>query len=195
MPNNKIKNIVYQIATLGDVDGILALQHKYHIDSIQEKYRADGFVTTPFSKEQLVSLINLEQGLFVAKKDNQVVAYLMAASWDFWSAWEMFRFMIDGLSKLKYLGQEINTSNSYQYGPICIDSSVRGSGLLEEFFDFSREVMSHKYPILITFVNKNNPRSIAAHTKKLGLEVICEFEFNNNQYLEMVYDTTKQVHS
>ena len=57
-------------------------------------------------------------------------------------------------------------------------------------FDYAREEMNAKYPILVTFINKNNPRSFQAHTRKLGLEVINEFEFNNNQYYELVYDTS-----
>lgn len=42
--------------------------------------------------------------------------------------------------------------------------------------------MSKRYPILVTFVNKINTRFYEAHTRKLGLEVIQEFEFNNNHY-------------
>lgn len=39
-----------------------------------------------------------------------------------------------------------------------------------------------KYPILITFINHINHKSYAAHTKKLGLDVIKSFDFNNNTY-------------
>ena len=53
--------------------------------------------------------------------------------------------------------------------------------------------MAKRYPILVTFVNKINPRSYEAHTRKLGLEVIKEFEFNGNFYWEMVYDTSKSL--
>ena len=87
----------------------------------------------------------------------------------------------------------MSVKNSYQYGPVCIDKKFRGSGLLEKLFDFAREEMSKKYPILVTFVNKTNPRSYVAHTKKLGLTVIKEFEFNNNSYHELVYDTSKPI--
>ena len=80
-----------------------------------------------------------------------------------------------------------------KYGPICIDKSVRGSGVLEKIFDFSREHMSKKYPILVTFINKINPRSYEAHVRKLGLSVIQEFEFNNNSYYELVYDTSQKI--
>ena len=53
--------------------------------------------------------------------------------------------------------------------------------------------MAKRFPILVTFINKINPRSYAAHTKKLGLTVIQEFEYNNNHYYELVYDTSKPL--
>ena len=105
----------------------------------------------------------------------------------------MFAFMIEHLGELQYLGETLSVDNSYQYGPICIDKSVRGSGVLEKIFDFARENMAKRYPILVTFINKINPRSYEAHTRKLGLEVIKEFSFNNNDYYELVYDTSKKL--
>jgi hypothetical protein len=69
----------------------------------------------------------------------------MAASWKFWSIWAMFEYMIKDLHNLEYLGQKLSIK------------SVRGSGVLEMIFDFSREHMSKKYPILVTFINKINP--------------------------------------
>jgi len=185
--------MIFKIAELSDIDNILELHYKYQVNSILEEDKKDGFVTTPFTKEQLTDLINKEQGLFIGIKNNQVLAYVMAASWKFWSVWPMFEFMIKDLKNLEYLNQKLDVNNSYQYGPICIDKSVRGSGVLEKIFDFSREHMSKKYPILVTFVNKINPRSYEAHTRKLSLEVIQEFEFNNNHYYELVYDTSKKV--
>lgn len=181
-----------KVAQLTDIDAVLELHYKYQVDSIAEEDKKDGFVTTPFTKDQLTELITKEQGLFIAIKDEKVLAYAMAASWQFWSIWPMFEHMIKGLNKLTYLNQTLSVDNSYQYGPICIDKSVRGSGMLEKIFDFSREHMSKRFPILVTFVNKINPRSYEAHKRKLGLEVIQEFEYNNNHYYELVYDTSKR---
>ena len=182
-----------RIATIDDIDEVLKLHYKYQIDSIKEEDKKDGFVTTPFTKEQLTKLINEEQGLFVTLKDDKVVAYVMAASWGFWSAWPMFAYMIKDLPNLEYIGQKLSIENSYQYGPVCVDKSVRSSGALEEIFEFARNEMSKRYPILVTFINKINPRSYEAHTRKIGLEVIKEFEYNGNNYYELVYDTSKKI--
>jgi len=117
----------------------------------------------------------------------------MAASWQFWSRWAMFQHMIKNLPNLEYLGQTLSVDNSYQYGPICIDKSVRGTVVLKEIFNFSLAHMAKRYPILVTFVNKINPRSYQAHKRKLGLTVIQEFAFNSNEYWEFVCDTSVQV--
>jgi hypothetical protein len=185
--------MIYRTATVEDIEQILALHYRYQVDSIAEENKKDGFVTTPFTSEQLTRLIEKEKGLFIGLKDGEVVAYVMAASWAFWSEWAMFAFMIKGLGELEYLNQTLTTKNSYQYGPICIDKSVRGSGVLEGIFEYAREQMSRRYPILVTFINQINPRSYQAHSRKLGLEVIDEFEYNGNRYWELVYDTTKPV--
>ena len=183
----------YRVATLDDIEKVLELHFRYQVDSIKEEDKKDGFVTTAFTKEELTELITKEIGLFIGVQEGEVMAYVMAASWDFWSKWPMFAHMIKDLPNLTYLGQTLSVENSYQYGPICIDKSVRGTSVLKEIFDFSREAMSKRYPILVTFVNKINPRSFEAHKRKLGLEVIQEFEYNNNHYYEMVYDTSKKL--
>lgn len=182
-----------KIAEIKDIENILKLHSKYQLATIAEDDKKDGFVTTGFSKEELTALIEQEQGLFIAVEDDKVLGYVMSASWQFWSKWPMFVHMIKDLPKLNYLGQTLTVNNSYQYGPVCIDKSVRGSGLLEKLFDFALESMSKRYPILVTFVNVINERSYAAHKRKLGLDVIQEFEFNNNRYYEMVFDTSKRV--
>ena len=182
-----------KIAEVKDIEGILKLHAKYQLATIKEEDKKDGFVTTAFTKEELSSLIENEDGLFLCFVDNQLVAYVMCASWSFWSVWPMFKHMLKDLPNLTYKGIGLTEFNSYQYGPICIDKSQRGTDILSLLFDYAREEMNLKYPILVTFINKNNPRSFQAHTRKLGLEVINEFEFNNNYYYELVYDTSVKL--
>ncbi len=175
----------YKIAELSDIKATLKLHAKYQIDSIEEEDKKDGFVTTAFTKEELTQLIKQEQGLFIAKEGEEVLAYVMSASWEFWSKWEMFRHMIADLPNLSYKGVQLSTQNSYQYGPICIDKHVRGTKVLPNIFDFALKHMSKRYTILVTFVNQINPRSYEAHHRKLGLDIIQEFEFNGSRYWEM----------
>lgn len=72
--------------------------------------------------------------------------------------------------------------NSYQYGPICIDASVRGTGVFEKIFTASLLSMADRYPIMVTFINTINHRSYAAHTQKASMEMAGTFQYNNNNY-------------
>lgn len=184
--------MIFKIAKVSDIDEVLQLQKKYQIDTIAEEDKKDGFVTTSFTKEQLTKLIEEEQGLFIAENQNGIVAYVMVASWQYWSAWPLFAYMIEDLPNLEYQGQRLSVENSYQYGPICVDKSVRGSGVLEAIFELAREEMAKRFSFLVTFINKINPRSYEAHTRKLGLEIIQEFDYNNNSYYELIYDVSKE---
>ncbi len=175
----------YRLATLNDIESILELHKKYQVDTIKEEDKKDGFVTTNFTKDDLKELIEKEQGLFIAVEKSRVLAYVMSASWEYCSRWDIFKEMIEDLPNIEYKGYRLSTKNSYQYGPISIDKSVRGSEVLPNIFNFALEMMSKKYPVMVTFVNKINPRSFNAHHKKLGLDILKEFEFNGNRYWEL----------
>ena len=126
-------NIELKRATIKDIDEVLGLHYRYQVDSISEQDKADGFITTAFTASHLSSLIENEDGLFIACIDNKIVAYAMAASWDFWSQWPMFQFMIKNLHDANCQAQTITKDNSYQYGPVCVDKSVRGLGVFEKY--------------------------------------------------------------
>ena len=183
----------YLNATIDDIAQIEELQKKYHVSFISEEDKKSGFVTTLFTREQLTELIEQEDGISLACDGDKVVAYAMAGSWEFWSKWPLFQYMIADLENVTYLGQQLTTRNSYQYGPVCIDMAYRGQGLLENLFTHSARQMGRRYPILITFINHLNPRSFTAHTRKVGMDVIKDFAFNGNNYYELGYDTSKAV--
>lgn len=181
-----------RVALLNDIEGILNLQEQNLVSNLKDNEKEDGFVTTPFEISQLEALIK-EEGIFLALENNKVEAYVMCASWHYWLAWPMFEYMASFLETLSYKNQKLSMENSYQYGPICVSKECRGSGTFEALFEFARVNMNKRYPILITFINKINTRSYEAHVRKLKLEVIHEFEFNNNSFYELAYDTSVSV--
>lgn len=183
--------MIYRNALISDIPAIFELQKKYHVSTISEEDKKDGFVTTLFTDEQLTELIEKENGIALACDGDRIVAYAMAASWEYWSKWPLFQHMIKDLPSTEYLGQTLSVENSYQYGPVCVDKEYRGTEVLPKLFAFSTGQMGKRYPILITFINHINPRSYQAHTRKLGLDVIKNFDFNNNHYYELGCDATK----
>ena len=185
--------MIYRNATIADIPQIEGLQKRYHVSSIPEGEKKNGFVTTLFTAEQLRELIETEDGISLACDGDTIAAYAMAGSWQFWSKWPLFQHMIADLPDTEYLGQALSTENSYQYGPVCIDMAYRGKGVLQELFAYSARQMNRRCRLLITFINQVNTRSLAAHTRKVGLDVIKEFTFNGNNYYELGYDTARAV--
>jgi hypothetical protein len=184
--------MLIRIGTERDIDGILALQSQNLYTNLSVAELADGFVTTPFTPE-LIRLLLAQTGVFVAEVDRQIVGYMLAGDWDFFSQWEIFRVMTSRLPTLKFQGKTIEVERSFQYGPVCIDRTLRGGGILPELFAKMRLSFVPKFPIGVTFINQLNQRSLMAHTRKLDLEIIDEFELNGNSFYTLAFSTTTSL--
>ncbi|MCB1605167.1 MAG: hypothetical protein KDI59_10995 [Xanthomonadales bacterium] len=55
-------NLTLKIAEVSDIESTLKLHYRYQVDSISDEDKKDGFVTTPFTPEELKALIEQEQG-------------------------------------------------------------------------------------------------------------------------------------
>jgi hypothetical protein len=177
-----------RIGTDRDIDGILNLQSLNLYANLSADELDDGFVTTPFTPDLIRSLL-AQDGVFVAESDRKVVGYVLAGGWDFYTQWEIFRVMIARMPKLVFLGRDIDVNNSFQYGPVCVARSMRGTETLSKMFAVMRSSFASRYPIGITFINRLNQRSLAAHHRKLGMEIVDEFEFNGNSFYTLAFST------
>lgn len=182
--------MLIRIGTERDIDGIIALQSQNLYANLSAAELAGGFVTTPFTPE-LIRLLFAQTGVFVAEIDSKIVGYVLAGDWEFFLQWEIFRVMTSRLPALQFQGMNIDVERSFQYGPVCIDRRLRGSGILPDLFAKMRTSFAPKFPIGVTFINQLNQRSLMAHTRKLDLEIIDEFESNGNSFYTLAFSTTK----
>lgn len=179
--------------TKADISGILSLQKRYLYSNLDAAERKKGFVTTPFTAPQIENILQ-QQGVFIAENQNrEIVAYAFAGSWSYFQQWEIFNFMVERLPKLSLKDREITTTNSFQYGPVCIDKPYRGQGLINQLFECMRKEFYKTYPISLTFINQVNTISKHVHIKKLGWEILEEFEFNQKHYLALGVDMSISV--
>lgn len=183
----------YRSAELKDIPGIILLEKKYHKNSISEDDKPGGFITTFFSENKLKRLIEEEKGLAVACDGDKVIGFANSASWKFWSTWSVFHPMINNLPNIKYMDMVLSVDNSYQYGPACIDKEYRGTDVLPNLFECSRLLMKDRYPILVVYVDQTNQRSFQAHSRKLGIDVVKEFEFHGSKLFVLCYDTSMKT--
>ena len=114
-------------------------------------------------------------------------------SWDYFSQWSIFPYMISRITRFVFKDTIISDRNSFQYGPVCIDSTLRGTDTFPRLFEEMRIELFFRYPVGITFINKVNERSYKAHLHKLGMAVIDEFEFSGRKYYGLAFNTAQSV--
>lgn len=188
-------NIIIKKATEEDIPGIVALHKANLVVNLTEIEKQGGFVTTALNVAQIQTVIQ-HHGLFIAKNEDAIIGFVFAADWEFFTQWPIFEYMIQLFPSFSFKNFDVTTTNSFQYGPICIDKNYRGQGIITELFEYMRIQMKEKYPLSLTFINKTNIPSYKAHTEKLAWKVIDEFHFNNNSYYVLAYDMQKKaVHS
>jgi len=175
-------------AAVEDIEGVLALQELNLVTNLSEEQKKEGFVTTPLSHGQVKELISI-QGLAVIEESEKILGYAVAAGWNYFKGRPMFDYMLERFQRITYNGIRITPENSYEYGPVCVDTSLRGTSAFPKLFAKSREMMAPTYLIGTTFINKVNDRSFQAHTRKANLDLIDEFEFNGNDYYGLAFLT------
>ena len=100
----------------------------------------------------------------------------------------------DALEKL--LLSRKGAARDYPFGPEAAIFKVAGKGGTDAFprlFEEMRMELSSRYPVGITFINKVNERSHHAHTRKLGMVVVDEFEYSGREYYGLAFDTAQSV--
>ena len=179
-------------ATEEDIQGIVALHKANLVINLTAVEKQGGFVTTALTVAQIQTVIK-QQGIFIAKDENSIIGFIIAADWEFFKQWPIFERMIQLFPSYSFKNFAITTTNCFQYGPICIDKNYRGQGIITELFDYMRIQMMNKYPLSLTFINKINIPSFKAHTQKLAWQVIDEFHYNNNDYYVLAYEMQQKM--
>ena len=133
--NEREGKVEYRNAKLVDIPGVATLQEKYHVSTIMQEDRPDGFCHhIIYLRNSFRNSSRGEDGLAIACDGDRIVAYAMAASWNYWSAWPLFQHMIQDLPNTKYLGQ-----TSPQRTPTNMDLSAlieyRGTKVLPTYLN------------------------------------------------------------
>ena len=177
--------ILYRKASPTDFEGILRLQHQNLLTTLKGEDPSQGFLSIEFTREQL-HRINSELGIFVAVQDKSVIGYLMAETAEFAVGSPLIAHMLKRLKNIVI--DDIDLSCCFfVYGPVCIDRGYRGRGILEGLFGIMKEALSADYDFGVAFVSHQNHRSLKAHTAKLGVRVIDEFEFGGERYYTLAF--------
>lgn len=176
-------------AKLEDIRQLVALQESCHVSNLDESDKSDGFLNTVLDQGLLKQVIQQEEAVFVAEIDHVIVAMAVCASWQFWRCSEGLTSVATKLSTVTIESTQLNTTNSYFWGPVCVGKGSRGQGVFEKLFQFSCKSKSGEFPYVYTYVHQDNARSFSAHTQKAGFTYVKDFELNGQIFQEMVRPT------
>ncbi len=164
-----------------DFSAILRLQAANLIGNLKPEYRLDGFLSAEFSRQQIAEMAS-EIALLVASDQAQVFGYLCTYSCNYGKQFPILAAMVQSFDRVLYQGMPLSSYHSFIYGPVCIDRSHRSRGLLRGLYETLLREIAGKYEVGTAFVSKDNPHSLAAHVKGLGMVIAGEFEFRGRIY-------------
>lgn len=167
-------------ATPADFPAILALQDLNHLNFLSEEARGDGFLTTYLETPKLEKLV-AQHGLFVAKAGEELAGFACSEAWDL-SGEREFHNDVVALFPLFLDGREIGARNSRLYGPVCVANAFRGQNVLSELVEAVRREFAPRFDFALTFIDHKNLRSLAAHERKLGFQIVAQLPYDDTKY-------------
>lgn len=168
-----------------DLRQILALQAANLPEALEPGEREEqGFVTLVHDLP-LLRAMNTPWPHIIATEEgrDEVVAYALVMLHAMRSRLPALGPMFDRLGRLDYRGRPLGGYRSYIMGQVCVARAHRGRGLVGRLYDEHRARMSPHFDLMITEIDRANPRSMRAH-EKAGFEVIDEYRSDGgNEWL------------
>ena len=151
-------------AQAADIDAITALLQA-------NSPSQGGSLTGEFSRDKVAAMADGASPVFVARRlvDGPVVGVLFSAS----------TATVQAPVVLSMLAAYGGNGNAYVYGPVCIEDSERGQGLLALLYAAMRA--QHGGAEAVLFIRRDNIASLRAHAR-LGMREVAAFVFEGAQF-------------
>jgi L-amino acid N-acyltransferase YncA len=173
-------------AGASDYDGIIDLQSRCFIGNLACDERKDGFVSVEFPLPQIDAMAS-GLGIVVAREEGRVLGYMCASRLDFLPRPPVLDAMSHSLGGIVFQDKLLMDATTFVYGPVCIDSSLRGTGLLQRMFSALKTELAGCFQFGVAFVAADNHRSLRAHVNGLGMTRVGLFEHGGNKYYALAF--------
>jgi hypothetical protein len=175
-----VSHIIFRKALPSDYRGIKALQKLNLIGNLSPLDAEDGFLSIEMDEWQFDE-INRDLGIAVAVSGDTIAGYLCGTSYSYSLHFPILRMMLGKLHELAIDKKPLTSGNTFVYGPVCIERSARGAGILSGLYAELKRLAASRYGYCVLFVSEGNKRSFNAHLK-LGMKPLGMFEFNKSQF-------------
>lgn len=157
-----------------DYQGILDLAEAYQFQNLSPEERLQGFLSARFSLAQIAAMAE-DLGIFIACEHGRIEGFLCASRFDWPETPPIIQSMFAAFDHLQFQGRLLSSQRVFLYGPVCIDLPFRGKGLLRGMFQCLNRTLAGRYEAGAVFVAADNPHSMDAHIRGLGMEAVGEF--------------------
>lgn len=166
-----------------DFEKMVTLQNENLFSVLQQSEKQNGFLSAAFTAKQFQTMDN-DLCVVVCAEEEKIIGYACASSIDYNKKIPLIAIMLKHFSEINFKNKMLSEYNSFVYGPACIDKPFRGKGILEVLFKNLQKSILQEHPqleLLTTIISTDNERSVSAH-KKLGMEIVGQFEFSNQAF-------------
>ncbi len=130
----------------------------------------EGFVTSEYSLELLQKMHDTHPSI-IAKEGEQVVGYVIVTTKSVFGEHDELDHLFNTIDAIEYKEQLLSEVNYILVGQLCVGSTHRGIGLVQDMYTYYQQLHSKQFKYLVTDISQENQRSIKAH-KKSGFETI-----------------------
>lgn len=158
----KQTDLVIGLATLADINGILAVQEENQPEN-------GGSLSAPFPRDWFAQAIG-NSSIIVARCENRVAGYVAFTPRETQAHVPIVQAMLSAYP----------CPGAYLHGPICVGKDFRRRGLATSMFEAQRARMKHSN--VLAFIREDNHASRQAHVG-MGLREAATFEHGGVRYV------------
>jgi hypothetical protein len=177
---------IVRLAHEDDYPDIAALQMRHLIDNLSESEKKDGFLSALMSREQMDSIAK-DPGIAVAYRGAELAGFFCASHLQQWDGNPIIAALLSSLRRKSLLGDRLHPDTTCLFGPMCIQTRERGTGVLRQLYQLMSESVRDRFATAIAFIAVENPRSLAA-VSKFGWTPATQFFCNGRSYHALFHD-------
>lgn len=170
-----------------DLRQMLHLQEQNHKSLLTpEQKSAQGFLTVRHTLSQLEALSEMAPQVVVRDGDT-LAGYALTMPQESAALVPELAPMFRLLDSVIWKGERLGALPYYVMGQVCVSEAYRGKGVFDALYAHHRQLFQSEYALLVTEIDQNNARSMAAH-KRVGFQVAHQYREDGIQWAVVVWD-------
>jgi ribosomal protein S18 acetylase RimI-like enzyme len=180
---------IKRVSTIAELAGIQKLQQinlKKNLEPAEAE--TEGFVLAEYTLAFLETMHRASPSV-IAKNGEEVVGYALVALPAIRHQHDLLGDLFNTIDKTTYRHKLLKDAKYVVVGQLCVAKQFRGMGLVQQLYQFFKQVLEKDFDYCITDVAQDNPRSLKAHTKS-GFQVVNTLVYGGVSWDIVLWDWT-----